>query len=370
MAPPRAARLHDLPTPAAVLDVAVLQANLQRMADRADDLGVALRPHVKTHKCVEIAVQQRHAGARGLSASTLAEAQVFADHGFDDVTLAIPLAPQRAAEAEALSERIQLRVVVDSHEAIDALEHRQFPLHAWLKVDCGYHRAGVEPSRPEARALVERLASSRRVIFDGLLTHAGHSYWAKDRAELERIAAAERAVLVEMAESLRREGIPVPAISVGSTPTLSAATSMAGVNEVRPGNYAFHDYTQVALGACSLRDCALTVLATVISSPPGREHSVIDAGALALSKDLGPVHLGHQSMGELLDPEDPTRLWDGARVLSVTQEHGIINRRLKVGTRVRILVNHSCLTAAQFDHYDVVDREQVVGRWRIWRTRD
>ena len=363
-------KLWDLPTPAAVLDSAALGANVRRMADRAEALGVALRPHVKTHKCVEIAVMQRQAGARGLSASTLAEAAVFADHGFDDITLAIPIAPGKAAEAEALSERVTLGLVVDSAEAIDALEHRQFPLHVWLKVDCGYHRAGVDPRRPEARELAARLAGSRRLIFEGLLTHAGHSYWAKDRAELERIAEQERSALVELAEALRRDGVQVPALSVGSTPTMSAVRSLDGVNEIRPGNYVFHDATQWKLGACALADCALTVLATVISSPPGQDHSVIDAGALALSKDLGPIHLGHQSMGELLDPEGGPGLWDGARVVSVTQEHGIINRRLKVGAKVRVLVNHSCLTAAEHDHYAVVEGEQVSGRWKIWRQRD
>jgi D-serine deaminase-like pyridoxal phosphate-dependent protein len=356
--------LWDLPTPAAVLDTAVLQANVRRMAERAEALGVSLRPHVKTHKCVEIAVMQRQAGARGLSTSTLREAAVFADYGFDDLTLAIPIAPSRAAGAEALSERVTLRLVADSDEALDALEHRQFPLRVWLKVDCGYHRAGVDPRRPEAKALATRMARSRRLIFEGLLTHAGHSYWAKDRTELERIAEQERAALVELAESLRRDGVEVPALSLGSTPTMSAVRSLQGVNEIRPGNYVFHDATQWKLGACALEDCALTVLATVISAPPGADHSVIDAGALALSKDLGPVHLGHQSMGELLHPDG------GGRVVSVTQEHGIINRRLKVGTKVRILVNHSCLTAAEHDHYAVVNGEQVEGRWKVWRQRD
>jgi D-serine deaminase-like pyridoxal phosphate-dependent protein len=340
------------------------------MAERAEALGVWLRPHVKTHKCVEIAVLQRQAGARGLSASTLREAAVFADHGFDDITLAIPVQPDRAADVEALSEGITLGLVVDSTEAIDALEHRQFPLHVWLKIDCGGGRAGVDPRRPEARELALRLARSRRLIFKGLLTHAGHAYRAADRAELERVAEEERSGVVELAESLRREGVEVPGVSVGSTPTLSVAKSLAGVNEVRPGNYVFHDATQWKLGACALEDCALTVLATVISSPPGRDHSVIDAGALALSKDLGPTHLGHQSMGELLHPDGGLKPWDGARVVSVTQEHGIINRRLKVGTKVRVLVNHSCLTAAEHDHYAVVEGEQVAGRWRIWRQRD
>jgi len=357
-------KLWDLPTPAVLLDAGALRANVQRMADRAEALGVSLRPHVKTHKCVEIAVMQRQAGARGLSVSTLREAEVFADHGFDDLTLAIPIAPGRAADAETLSERVTLRLVADSDEALDALEHRQFPLRVWLKVDCGYGRAGVDPRRPEARALAVRLARSRRLIFEGLLTHAGHSYWAKDRAELEQIAERERSVLVEMAESLRKEGVEVPALSVGSTPTMSAVKSLRGVNEIRPGNYVFSDATQRKLGACELKDCALTVLATVISSPPGRDHSVVDAGALALSKDLGPIHLGHQSMGEILSPDG------GGRVVSVTQEHGIIDRRLKVGSKVRILVNHSCLTAAEHDHYAVVDGEEVAGRWRIWRRRD
>jgi len=357
-------KLWDLPTPAVLLEAGALRANVQRMAERAEALGVSLRPHVKTHKCVEIAVMQRQAGARGLSVSTLREAEVFADHGFDDLTLAIPIAPARAADAERLSERVTLRLVADSEEALDALEHRQFPLRVWLKVDCGYGRAGVDPRRPEARALAVRLARSRRLVFEGLLTHAGHSYWAKDRAELTGIAEQERAALMDLAEALRKEGVEVPALSLGSTPTMSAVQSLQGVNEIRPGNYVFYDATQWKLGACERKDCALTVLATVISSPPGRDHSVIDAGALALSKDLGPIHLGHQSMGELVHPDG------GGRVVSVTQEHGIVDRRLKVGAKVRILVNHSCLTAAEHDHYAVVEGEDVAGRWRIWRQRD
>src|SRR5581483_3051962 len=118
----------------------------------------------------------------------------------------------------------------------------------------------------------------------------------RNREDLQRIAEEERSVIASFAESLRADGIAIKAVSVGSTPTMSVAARMTGVDEIRPGNYAFYDGTQVALGACALEDCALTVLATVISSSAsGSDHSVIDAGALALSKDLGPLHLGHQS---------------------------------------------------------------------------
>src|SRR6185295_17320092 len=332
-------------------------------------LGVAMRPHIKTHKSLEVAGLQQALGICGITVSTLYEARVFAGHGFTDVTWAFPVILTRLEEVRELAERITLRLVVDSPEAVDALERLGVPLHVWLKVDCGYHRAGVDPDSPQAVELARRLAESPTLTFDGLLTHSGHAYNGPGRAEVAAVAAQERDVMVGFAERLRREGIAVPAVSVGSTPALSVVEGLGGVSEIRPGNYCFHDFTQVAIGSFGVRDCAVTVLSSVVSCRPGDGRSVVDAGALALSKDLGPGRPQRPSMGEVFADYAAGILDEEVRLLSLSQEHGILSVPRPVGSRVRIVPNHSCLTAAQFDDYAVVRGDQVVDRWKIWRGR-
>lgn len=362
-------RIADLPTPALLLDLDRLEANLARMAERAAALGVALRPHIKTHKCVEIGERQRALGARGITVSTLHEARVFAEHGFDDMTWAFPAIPSRLEEARAIAGRTALGLVVDGPEVVDALERLAHPFAVWLKVDCGYHRAGVDPGSDRAVELARRLHGSPALRFAGLLTHSGDAYHAYAPDARAEAAERERRVMVDVAARLRAAGIPVPCVSVGSTPAVTAARRLDGVNEVRPGNYAFYDYTQSVLGSCAVRDCAVTVLAGVVSSQPGATHSVIDAGALALSKDTGPEHGPHATMGELFADYARGTLDPERRVVSLSQEHGIVNARLPVGERLRILPNHSCLTVACFDEYYVVREEVVIDRWKIWRGR-
>jgi len=361
--------IHDLPTPALLLDADVLERNLRRMAERAETLGVSLRPHIKTHKCVEIGERQRVLGARGITVATLPEARAFAEHGFDDITWAFPVILSRLDEALALAERVTLRLVVDSPDAVAALERAGRPLHVWLKVDCGYHRAGVDPRSSLALELSRALHESSTLAFDGILSHSGHAYYGPTQVESARAAAEERDVMVEFAAALRADSIPVNGISVGSTPSMNAVDHLEGVTEARPGNYAFYDYTQVLLGSCTAGDCAVTVLASVVSSQPAADHCVTDAGALALSKDVGREDAPSPTMGEIYGDYGAGALLADTRLASVSQEHGVVSRPLPVGSRVRILPNHSCLTAACFDEYRVVQGEEVVDRWRIWRER-
>ena len=386
--------LADVPTPAAVLDLDVLERNVASMAAKARALGVSLRPHAKTHKCVEIALLQRDGGATGLTVATLPEARAFADAGFDDITWAVPVVPGRLGEAVELARRVTFRVLAESEAAAAALEgaarEAGVRLHVWLEVDSGQHRTGVDPAAPHALVLARRFAGSPDLIFDGILTHAGHSYSAPSRDELERIAAAERDVMVAFARALEADGVKVPGVSIGSTPTMYAVRSLEGVTEIRPGNYAFNDFVQAANGVCGIEDCALSVLATVISHQPAAGHAVVDAGALALSKDLGPGDPARQRgygpllrgvVGRALDAGPARTTGRGVdprlRVRSVTQEHGVVagddpsdvEGCMAVGEKVRILANHSCLAAALFDEYQVVRGEEVVDRWRIRRGR-
>ena len=361
--------IGELATPALLLDIDKLEANLEAMAARARALGVALRPHVKSHKCIEIGRMQRSLGATGISVSTLEEARAFADHGFDDITWAFPLILSRTEEAMELAERVAFRIVIDSPDALVRLRGTGYPFHVWLKVDCGYHRAGLDPNSEVAVNLARDLHESPKLVFDGILTHSGHAYEARGAEALRRVAEEERSIMVQFSDRLRREGgVDVSRISVGSTPAMSYVERLDGVTEVRPGNYALYDYSQTVIGSCTVRDCAVTVLASVVSSQPGMSHSVIDAGSLALSKDTGPPN-GRKTMGEVFEDYATGTLSANTRVVSLSQEHGKLSVRLPVGTQIRILPNHACLTTAMFDEFHVVKGNEVIDRWPIWRRR-
>ena len=364
---PPAPDVLDLPTPALVLDLDVLENNLRVMQARADDLGVRLRPHVKTHKCVEIAELQRAVGAVGIAVSTLAEARVFARAGFEDIVWAFPLNLSRIGEAARLSDEIDLGVTVDSGAAVQALETARRPFSVWLEIDCGYGRSGIPHDSEQVGRLAARIASAERLTLRGCLTHAGHAYAAESPAVVAAVAEEERRAMVDVGRVLRGAGIAPGILSIGSTPGMRRVETLDGVDEARPGNYALYDYSQTRLGSCAVRDCAVTVLSTVVSAGAGSSGAIADCGALALSKDLGPDDPPHY--GRLYRSPEGGELGDD-RVTSVSQEHGRLSGRHAVGQKIRILANHACLTVAHFDHFEVVRGRQVIDRWRIRRTRD
>jgi len=360
----------DVETPALLLHRDVMERNLEHMANRAKKLGVALRPHIKTHKCLELGRRQQAHGAQGISVSTLFEAQAFARDGFRDLTWAFPLDPTHIPHVHRIAENgITLRVILDDLDTAKALAGSG--LHVWLKVDCGYHRAGVDPASRYALEVARELGAERGLIFDGILSHSGHAYRTRNREEAAQIAEQERQVMTWFADLLRKDGLPVRGVSVGSTPAMAAVKSLTGVTEARPGNYIFYDRTMVLIGCCGPQDVAVSVLATVVSHLPGAAHFVVDAGALSLSKDLGPAHLGLETaFGEVKGHPELT-------VASVSQEHGLIRAaaaaaiegKFKVGQQVEIIPNHSCLTEAHFDEYVVIEGGRVMDRWHIERGR-
>src|SRR2546427_389697 len=319
--------MWDLETPALLLYRDVMERNLTQMADRARKLGVFLRPHIKTHKCRELGRRQLAQGARGITVSTLFEAQAFAGGGFTDLTWAFPLDPTHLPHVRRIADGgATLRVVLDDLETAKAVAGTGGGggggggggLHVWLKVDCGYHRAGGDPPSRYAPEAARELGRERGIVFDGVLSHSGHAYRTRDKTEAAQIAEQERQVMVWFADLLRKDGLPVRGVSVGSTPAMAAVKDLTGVTEARPGNYIFYDRTMVLIGCCEPSDVAVSVLATVVSHQPGASHFVVDAGALSLSKDLGPTHLGlDPAFGEVKDHPELT-------VASVSQEHGLI----------------------------------------------
>jgi len=365
--------MENLKTPSLLLDIDRVRRNAARMSDIAHRNDVRLRPHIKTHKCIEVAKIQTEGHDGAITVSTLAEARAFAKHGFNDITYAVPIERGKFDDAiEILKSGVKLNLLTDDTATVKQLDEAAGKAGAnfdvFVKIDCGTHRVGVEPESYEAIEIPRALYDSTNLNFAGILTHAGHSYDVKSKEAILEVARHERDSMVELATRIGRQGIAVPIVSIGSTPSMSTIDHLDGVDEIRPGNYIFFDNYQATLGSCSFEDTALTVLAAVIHKGKGR--MVIDAGGIALSKDRGPVSLDPScGYGHVLDVDGSET---GLRVTGLSQEHGEIEAnvdidRFKVGDRVRILANHSCLTAAQHSHYHVMENGEIVDRWEIHR---
>jgi D-serine deaminase-like pyridoxal phosphate-dependent protein len=367
--------IDRLATPSLLLDIERVRRNATRMSEVAKRNDVRLRPHIKTHKCIEVAKIQTAGHDGAITVSTLAEARAFAKHGFNDITYAVPIERGKFDDAiEILRSGTKLNLLTDDADTVKALDAAAskagVEFDVFVKIDCGTHRVGVEPETDAAIEIPGILSDASNLNFAGILTHAGHSYDAKTKDGILEVARYERESMVELATRIGRQGIAVPTVSIGSTPTMSCIDHLDGIDEIRPGNYIFFDAYQATLGSCGFEDTALTVLAAVIHK--GAKRMVVDAGGIALSKDRGPVGLDPAcGYGHVLDREGNET---GMRVTGLSQEHGEIEARessmfekFKVGDRVRILANHSCLTAAQHSHYHVIENNEIVDRWEIHR---
>jgi D-serine deaminase-like pyridoxal phosphate-dependent protein len=361
--------LHDLETPAVLVDLDVLERNIARMAERARAAGVRLRPHAKTHKVVEIARRQIAAGAIGLSVAKASEAEVFAEAGFDDLFVAYPVVGAgKAARLLALAARLRrLAVGVDSVEGASALASAfragGRTLDVLLKIDVGFHRVGVAPEH--ALDVARRLADLAGLRLRGIFTHAGQGYHAETPEGVRDVARHEGRAMAAVAGELRGAGLALEDVSVGSTPTAREAMTQAGVTECRPGNYVYHDGTQVALGTCAPSECALTVLATVVSVSSA-ERAVVDAGSKTLSSD--PLRPRAGGYGQIEGRR--------SRIQRLSEEHGVIvvehGEPFRVGERLRILPNHACVVSNLHDRVygvrgELVEAELLVAaRGRVW----
>ncbi|GAP52929.1 DSD1 family PLP-dependent enzyme [Streptomyces azureus] len=378
---PSAARtLTDPDTPFAVVDIHKTRRNIERLAAKADRLAVALRPHVKTAKSLDAAALLHDGSPCPITVSTLAEAEAFADGGYTDITYAVGIDPHKLPRVLALLRRgVTLRILLDStaqaESVAEASRQAGLPVPTQIEIDCDGHRGGLRPDAP-AIVKIGRILHDAGCL-DGVLTHAGESYFACTAEEQRLAAKNERDTAVTAAERLRAAGLPVATVSVGSTPTAHAADDLTGVTELRAGNYVFFDLVMAGLGVCRIADLALSVVVTVIGHRPEYGWIVTDGGWMAMSRDRGTaVQAQDQGYGLVL------RL-DGTLVPSLvmtaaSQEHGTLTARdgaplpdLPVGTRLRILPNHACATAAQHQGYHVIDSTrttntapEILGFWK------
>ncbi len=369
-------RLTDasVPTPSFVIEKAKLVKNIERAKARAAALGVQWRPHLKTHKSIDIARLQMTSPEGPGTVSTLAEARYFAEHGVTDLIYAVGIAPQKLAEVAAIRRETgcDLKIILDSVEAARLVsafcrEQRE-ALPVLLEIDVDGHRSGLLPESPDVLLTAQALTDG--AFLKGVLTHAGDSYECKTQEAIVAAAEAERAGIVKAADALRKAGFAVDIVSVGSSPTLMRAVSEEGVTEIRAGVCAFFDLFMTNVGICTVDDIAGSVLTTVIGRKTDRRRVITDSGFLAMSRDRGTQRQQKDWQYGLVCDDEGRPLADGSLLLTGTnQEHGIItlpeNSSLDqsdfpIGRRLRVLPNHACPTCAPYAHLLVVEDGVIV----------
>ncbi|MBA4494318.1 alanine racemase [Paenactinomyces guangxiensis] len=359
-------RIDQLDTPSLLLDKDKMEANLNEIADFASEQRINWRPHIKTHKCLKIARRQIEKGAVGITVAKISEAEVMASGGVKDILIAYPIsAPEKINRLSALMKDAQIKVAVDHVKQAkllqDSLQGTPWELEVWIKVNSGLNRCGVEPGR-EVLQLAKQIANMPNLTLTGIFTHAGHSYAASSMAEIESIALTEGRAVAESAALCEKEGIPIPARSVGSTPTYKIAGKVSGITEVRPGNAVFFDAIQVGLGVASIDQCALRLLASVVSKRSG-ERVIFDTGSKALSLDQGAHgNATVKGFGHVVDHPE-------IRIERLSEEHGIASidgeTTLDLTDKVQIIPNHACTVMNLFDHVIVHRQGIVIDQWRI-----
>jgi D-serine deaminase-like pyridoxal phosphate-dependent protein len=359
----------DFVTPALLLDEGKMLRNINRLADRAQALGVPLRPHVKTAKSIEVIRCLFKNGPGPITVSTLAEADVFFGAGYTDILYCVGVSPAKLERISALRQKgCDLTVILDSVAQARAVAHAGIP--ALIEIDSDGHRSGIAPDAAELVAIGHVLHEGG--VLRGVVTHAGESYTVAGPEAHAAFAEAERAACVQAAETLKAAGLPSPVVSVGSTPTAHAARDLAGITELRAGVYMFFDLVMAGIGVCSVDDIAISVLTSVIGHQTDRGWIMVDAGWMAMSRDRGTAsQVVDQGYGVVCGIDG--RPYEDLFLKSCNQEHGIITLRpgasgplpdLPVGTLLRILPNHACATAAQHTHYHVLSAQG--GPLQVW----
>ena len=366
------ADLADAFTPALVLDRGRLTRNCERARARCRTLGVALRPHMKTAKSIDVARLAVDPHFGGIAVSTLREADHFARGGFNDIQLAVCLAPDKLERAAAIARLAPgFSFFLDSAETAEALAKRcqdGCAANVWIEIDSGEHRTGVDPASGHLLAIARLLAQAPSIVLRGVATHAGQSYDPGPAAVIAQVAEHERRVAVAAAEMLRQAGVACPGVSVGSTPALAHALSGEGLTEFRAGVFMLGDLFQAGHGSHTIEDIAASVLTEVISRDEDGRRIIVDAGGLALSKDRSTAAPGQRDYGYGLLNDIAGRPL-GLTIRDTAQEHGFVDIPAgllvpAIGTRLRVLVNHVCMAAAMYDCFLVVDGSTaVVADW-------
>lgn len=366
----------ELETPCLLLDQSKLENNIARLKKKFATENIDFRLHVKTSKCVEIAALVLQGLPKKITVSTLKEAEYFADHGFDDILYAVGIAPDKMERVLNLYERgVTVHVVLDSLDAAMQLQLKapffSCDVSVFIEIDSDDTRAGLKPDSQDLLAIADLINHTAGLKFTGVMTHAGSSYQASSPVDIQRIAEQERMAVVHAAERLEHHGCRCDIVSAGSTPTALFGTSFDGLTEFRAGVFIFNDLFQANLGVCEFADIAASVLCSVIGHQQDKNMLIIDAGALALSKDRGTQSQRLDCGYGLVKDAATDEVIKDWLVCSVSQEHGQIKsvsglldvKKFPIGTKLKILPNHVCMTAAPYAEYYVTEKDRVVAKW-------
>lgn len=365
-------------TPCLLLSSEAVRRNIQTMVEATKRLDVSLRVHMKTTKCDDIAkLQQKEFGIERIAVSTLREAREFQKAGCKDILYAVPITPNNFADAFAIADTgVELSTFVTSLQVAEELISESAPLTnpigAFIEIDADRYRGGISPDTHEFLALANALQNARNVNFKGIYNFAGRTYTAQSPNEGSAIVRENRNVLVEAAAKLRDKGVEFPDVIIGGSPVATFADNLDGISEICAGVFVFQDLFQTGLGVSDFDDVAVSVLTTVIDANTRTGKVFVDAGALALAQDRSTQSQTLDTgFGLVADPVSGEVI-KGCRVVSVSQEHGHIHcstglsavERFPIGSTLRVLPNHVCMTASAHPHYHVVDREGRVSE--IW----
>jgi len=361
-------RIH-IKRPTLLLDKNKCTRNIENMIDRAKRCNLSLRPHFKTHQSAGIGEWFRELGIDKITVSSLEMAQYFADNKWEDITVAMPVNLREMDIIDELAGKIKLNILVESAESIHHLEAElNNKVNAYIKVDTGYHRTGIAAEDTESiQNLLNYIKASTRIEFKGFLAHSGHNYNAADADEIHKNHKKTVLDLNELKDVFRSQ-FPELEVSLGDTPACSISDEFFGIDEIRPGNFAFYDMMQFVLGSCEEDEIAVAMACPIVATHADRNEIVIYGGGVHFSKEyLEADDEGTKLFGSLVDinPDGWSPIRGGGYLASLSQEHGIIKcnedlfNEYKVGDLIGILPIHSCMTANLMGKYLSLEEETI-----------
>lgn len=351
-----------------MLDQEKCRRNIQKMAAKADQNNVKLRPHFKTHQSGQVGEWFREAGIDRITVSSLRMAEYFASYGWTDIMVAFPANILEMERINRLAATIKLHLVAVNLETIEALaQGLQHPVYTWLKIDTGYHRTGILPTNHGHISLaLESIKQSVNLYFSGFLAHDGHTYKQTEKAAVQAIHNTTVSALQELRTKYKPH-FPDLKLSLGDTPSCSMLDDLTGVDEIRPGNYVFYDLTQQYIGSCSFDEIAVCMACPVVAIHPERNEIILYGGSVHFSKDVLQQEDGSSCFGRIVELTESgwTAPKEGIMLVSLSQEHGIVKasdaelEKYKIGDLLYVLPVHSCLTADAMRGYTTLEGEQL-----------
>lgn len=358
----------DIEAPTLILHKERVLRNIERMVTKANKSRVRLRPHFKTHQSAQIGAWFKDY-VKAITVSSVEMAIYFANHGWNDITIAFPVNLREISKINELAKKITLHLLVESKESILFLKNNlKAHVNIWIKIDVGSHRTGILWNNfSQILELVQEVKGIEILSFKGILTHAGHSYLGKSKEEIRSIYLDSVSKMKDVQTKLKQNGFLDVEISVGDTPTCSIVEDLSTVDEIRPGNFVFYDVMQLRLGSCSEKDIALAIACPVVAKHKDRFEIVIYGGAIHLSKDFIVLEDGTKIFGyvSLLEKNGWSPSVKNTYVSSLSQEHGIIKthenffEKVKIGDILVILPIHSCLPPNLLKKYLTFDNKTL-----------